>query len=52
MAIKAMVTREKKQGKGYKISKLLAVTEAWKFKRNRELISARNIKILILVRLI
>ena len=28
MAIKAMVTREKKQGKGYKITKLLAVIMA------------------------
>ena len=36
----------------FNVSKLLAVTEAWKFKGNRELISARNMKILILVRLI
>ena len=28
----------------FNVSKLLAVTEAWKFKGNRELISARNME--------
>ena len=33
MAIKAMVTREKKQGKGYKITKLLVSVIMAKYRR-------------------